>query len=244
MKTFRIVGSFFVVLGFVFALLGVLTSLFPMIENEQFKLILNSLQETSADPLTNTLNTIVRFCVHSSYFLLFCGISLMVVGGLISSAAHKKQVTHKMETAARPMNYSEPKSFGTPMPAYYPGGMEPLPLSVNADAAYDEPFLTDPVPNEPVPAVLHPNTPISGGIEPSFTADEFDAQKLMRQDKEKTAQTVQQPAVRYPEYPSNSAAEDERQRDSAVVLPREFQSPPTAGRNKPKIISTMGKRKQ
>ena len=57
-----------VVLGFFFALLGILTSIFPMIENEHFQVILNSFQETSVDPLTNTLNTIVLFCLRSSYF--------------------------------------------------------------------------------------------------------------------------------------------------------------------------------
>ncbi|MFH1512403.1 MAG: hypothetical protein ABIG45_03505 [Bacillota bacterium] len=229
MKTFRIAGAVFCVFGFFFALIGILTSLFPLIENEHFKLILNSFQETSTDALTNTLNVIVRFCLRSSYFLLFCGISLMVTGGLISSSAHKRQLAAAGAPAAQPVSPPASETLGVPRPAYYPGGLAPPVISFHMIKKEDEPldFGGEPAKN---------TGPISGGVELSLSSDESDAQRLMRQDRQLTAH-------KQPEYPVNpdyalylsNTAPEETPSKSAETL-----SPTPSG--KPKIVSTIGKR--
>ena len=89
--------------------------------------------------------------------------------------------------------------------------------------------------------------PISGGVEPSFSSDENDAQKLMRHDQllasQKQPETPNVPD--YEQYPSNTAqkesADDPGQSaDPVFEEPREaIDDPP----QKPRIVSTMGKRK-
>jgi hypothetical protein len=230
MKTFRILGAIFCVVGCFFALLGVISCILPLIENEQFKLIVDSFQKTSADSLTNTLNTIVVFCLRSGYFLLFCGISLTVAGGLISSSAHKRQNPADVKSPDAAVSSREKSDLGVPKPAYYPGGLTPPTVSLNSER--DEPMAQ-------VVSTMSNQKPssISGGVEPAFSSDESDAQKLLLNDEQLIDQkTPERPAaLDYSKYPSNSLPTDAQ---SANVLKPQASTP-----QKPRIVSTMGKSK-
>ena len=252
-KALRIIGSVFCVLGFFFALIGILSFVFPLIQNEQFKLILDSFQQSSTDPLTNTLNIIVRFCLTSGYLLLFCGISLMVIGGLTGYIAYRKQLlidaTADNEIALRPISG---KISGNPRPAYFPGGMEPT--SAVTDFEDISRFSSEPdgKPSNPPFAAPPPAGPISGRIEPAFSSDESDAQKLMRFDqqiKEQSPSYLQYPP-NDPEYLNSSAPNDPQNpidsmpndplADSKTEQQGSLDDDPP---KKPRIVSTMGKRK-
>jgi hypothetical protein len=247
MKTFRVLGAIFIVLGFIFALLGILTSLFPMIENEHFQVILNSFQETSADSLTNALNAIVLFCLHSSYYLLLCGIFLMVAGGLISSSARKRQIAPGPGSAPQRVSPPASEPLGIPKPAYYPGGLAPPAADFNygKDAARQFPQADD-APDFGFHTAKKAG-PILGGVEPSFSSDENDAQKLMQHDQLLTSrkQTETPGAPEYARYLSNAAPEEA----GAGAVKTETQAdgdPLTAddgSPRRPRIVSTMGKRK-
>ena len=247
MKTFRVLGAVFVVLGFFFALLGILTSIFPMIENEHFQVILNSFQETSADSLTNTLNSIVLFCLHSSYFLLFCGISLMVVGGLLSSSARKRQKTSDPVSAPQRVSPPASETLGIPKPAYYPGGLAPTAAGFGSGKDTAEQLSSaDDAPDFGFQAGKKAG-PISGGVEPSFSSDENDAQKLMQHDQllSSRQQEETQKSPDYEQYLNNASQEEagdvpEKIKNQADGDPRtaDDDSP-----RRPRIVSTMGKRK-
>ena len=227
MKTFRILGAVFCVFGCIFALLGILSSILPLIENEQFKLIVNSFQETSADKLTNTLNAIVVFCLHSGYFLLFCGISLTVAGGLISSSAHKRQKVFITDVPDEAAPSIKPADSDAPKPAYYPGGLAPPAVSLVPEQEEEETQIVSTMSNQKA-------TPISGGVEPAFASDESDAQKLMLNDEQLLRQAKhEQPSVPdYSQYLSNSVST----KSPEAAAARKPDAP-----HKPKIVSTMGK---
>lgn len=245
MKTLRIFGAVFVVFGLIFALTGILTSVFPLIQNEHFKLILNSFQETSADTLTNTLNAIVRFCLHSNYFLLFTGIALMVVGGLISSAAHKKDSTGAKAFAAAPVSRPASAIPGIPKPAYYPGGLVPPVFSYEAIEEQDSLFpANDGKPTYSIRSAQK-QAPISGGVEPSFAADEFDAQKLMQHDQRISASQrpeAPKPSA-YDQFLSNSAARKKPEPPKTKPVAEPVRASADEFPQKPKIVSTVGKRR-
>jgi hypothetical protein len=242
MKSFRILGAVFCVFGFFFALLGILASVLPSIENEQMRMILHSFQETSTDTLTNTLNGIVRFCLRSSYFLLFSGISLMVAGGLINSAAHKMQSDAAGGADAQPLVPLMAEATGIPVPAYCPGGLAPPVVSLESGGIAE----TIPLDDEPLDFANHSARkapPISGGVEPSFSSDESDAQRLMRHDRQLTAGKPpgRQSVPDYTQYLSNSeSAETPRDGNPPVKIVDRTSS---AASRKPRIVSTMGKRK-
>ena len=246
MKTFRVFGAIFIVFGFFFALLGILTSVFPMIKNEHFQMILNSFQETSADALTNTLNSIVRFCLHSSYFLLLCGISLMVAGGLISASAHKKQKA--AYSGSDPQHASAPASNtpGIPKPAYYPGGLAPPAAGFPSGQESGLPSEEEGFSDVGFQAVRKAG-PISGGVEPSFSTDDNDAQRLMQHDLLLTSQPQPdaQGAPEYAQYLSNAEPEEADAIPARAECPADMEEPPEAGEppQRPKIVSTMGRRK-
>jgi len=245
MKTLRIFGSVFVVLGLFFALIGILTSIFPMIENDQFKLILKSFEETSADSLTNTLNAIVRFCLHSSYFLLFSGIALMVTGGLLSSAANKKQLAAGSNPEPRADAASAYEVNGVPKPAYYPGGMAPPVFTYQTGKEADTLFADADEPLNFGTAAAPTAGPISGGIAPSFSADESDAQRLMQNDQQIASRIVTERPLGedYAKYLSNEKSQDEPKDDGDLFAAAPGYASGTPG-SKPRIVSTMGKRKQ
>ena len=232
MRAFRVLGAVFCVFGCFFALLGILTSLLPMIENEQFQLIVESFQETSADPLTNTLNAIVMFCLHSGYFLLFSGISLTVAGGLISSSANK----HRKESAAAvsdvPVARKESPEAGVPKPAYYPGGLTPPVVSLTPETEEETPHFISTMGKQKA-------APIVGGVEPALSAEEDDAMKLIRNDEQlaSQAQYARSSAPDYSQYISNNEPADTDPQDSAKAHPSQ-------GQQKPRIVSTMGKNKR
>ena len=243
MKTLKIFGSVFVILGLAFALIGILASLVPLIQNTRFQLILNSFEETSADSLTNTLNVIVRFCLHSGYFMLFGGIALLVTGGLMSTAANKQQRAASANTAANRDAASAYETPGIPKPAYYPGGMAPpvLPYQTGKDT---DALLDDR--DEPLDfgtAAAAKAGPISGGIAPAFSADENDAQRLMHNDLQIVSRKVTERPLGqdYAQYPSNEKSQDDPAASGAIFedLPRQSQAPAA----KPRIVSTMGRRK-
>ena len=245
MKTFRVAGAVLIVLGFIFALLGILTSIFPMIENEHFQVILNSFQETSVDPLTNTLNTIVLFCLRSSYFLLLCGIILMVAGGLISSSARRKLKAAHPASASQRVSPPAAESPGIPKPAYYPGGLEPTADDFNLGHDLAEPSSQA---EEALDFGIQAGKPgpISGGVEFSFSSDENDAQKLMRHDQLLASQKQPEApnAPGYEQYPSNTAQkEPDDPGQSADPVFQESREAPDGPPQKPRIVSTMGKRK-
>ncbi len=247
-KSFRVVGAIFCVFGFIFALIGILSFVFPTIQNDHMKMILNSFQESSPDPLTNTLNTIVRFCLHSGYFLLFCGISLMVVGGLISYTAYRKQSSSS--DADEEAGYPYPIKAevpGDPRPAYYPGGMEPDPSPIRFDNASNFSFSADePTSDFTLSSVMPPSGPIVGGIEPSFSLSESDSERLMQFDRQIKAQAQAEPVYipNDPPYGTDEPPEDFQQLgdlDSGPLQPLEDFEDDLP--QKPRIVSTMGKRK-
>ena len=250
-KTFRVVSAIFCVFGFFFALIGILSFVFPLIQNEHFKLILYSFQQPSTDALTNTLNMIVRFCLNSGYFLLFCGISLMVIGGLTGYIAYRKQLLANAAADADETAYTAAgKMTGKPKPAYYPGGMEPASSAADFEdisrfaVTTEEKTAPPPVPAPPSPG------PIVGRIEPSFSSDESDAQRLMRFD-----QQIKEQSQAMPQYMPNDPEEETEAEtyQSPEVLPpnvplpadgEEFTDiPEPEPPKKPRIVSTMGKRK-
>ena len=138
MKAFRVIGAVFCVFGCIFALLGVISSILPLIENEQLQIIVNSFQEPSTDALTNMLNSWIVFCLHSGYFLLFCGISLTVAGGLISSSANKRQKTENSDFRKDSVSEQKMIENDMPKPAYYPGGLTPPILTMLSDDDDDD----------------------------------------------------------------------------------------------------------
>jgi len=208
-----------------------LTIILPMIENEQFKLILSSLQTVSADSLTNTLNSIILFCLHSGYFLFFCGISLTVAGALISVSAHKRQKSAQPDIPEIVPLAKTSQAGGTPKPAYYPGGMEP-PEPSHAKEAFEK--TTNVINTMKVPLV----SLIDDADEPDTLSMEDDAEKLMRNDAVYSAQEqfMRPPEPDYSRYPSNSASV--RQSENTASPP---ESKP---KQRPRIISTMGKKHQ
>lgn len=230
MRTFRIVGAIFCVFGCFFALLGILTSVLPMIENEQFQMILNSFQETSADPLTNTLNTIVLFCLHSGYFLLFCGISITVAGGLISASAHRRQKAGAIAGTESAFPVKQAAAPGIPKPAYYPGGAAPPAISPVVDEEAPAPKI--------VSTFIRHKSPISGGVEPALQSDDSDAHRLMLNDEQLAAEALmaRPSSPDYSQYLSN--AEPARADALAAEQAQPKQAPP-----RPKIVSTIGKNK-
>lgn len=243
MKTLRILGAVFVVLGIIFSLTGILASLFPLIQNEHFKLILNSFQETSTDSLTNTLNSIVRFCLHSNYFLLFTGIALMVIGGLVSSAAHKRYPTAAKASAAAPAARPAAIIPGIPKPAYYPGGLAPPVFPREAEQP-DLLFLTNDL--KPPYSVRsgQKQPPISGGVEPSFAAEEFDAQKLLQRDQRlSSARHTDEPTSPNNQFLSNNAARPKPEPQIAKPSPQSARAAAAEKPPRPKIISTVGKQR-
>ncbi len=251
MKTFRIMGAVFCVLGFFFALIGILSFVFPLINNEHVKMILNSFQEASTDTLTNTLNSIVLFCLHSAYFIMFFGISLMVAGGLVTSSAHKKQVgaADEQDNGQKDTAYV-PDTPGVPSPAYYPGGIEPELPKQDADNGMRITLLAeeDPMafafasPNDPE---HFPNADVS-----SFSSDDEDSKKLMHYDeqfrsfqKPEDEQSAPEPQTSpdYAEYVSNTPpTANEQPADQPAEEPRGSNPQPPV---KPRIVSTMGKRR-
>ena len=200
-----------------------------MIENAQFQRIVESFQETSADPLTNTLNAIVLFCLHSGYFLLFSGLSLTVAGGLISSSANKRKQEKIDSSHALPVARSENAESGVPKPAYYPGGLAPPAASLIPEKEESAPHFVSTMGK-------HKATPIAGGVEPALNAEESDAAKLMRNDEQLASQAqYARPAVPdYSQYISNSEPDETDSRNRAPAYPPQ-------GQHKPKIVSTIGK---
>ena len=243
-KTIRVVGAVFVVVGLIFALVGILASVVPLIQNEHFKLILSSFQEISSDSLTNTLNGVVRFCLHSSYFLLFCGIALMVIGGLISSASQQKRTFAELPLVSLPEPHAAAESPGIPKPAYYPGGMAPSAFTPVSGREAELLFKkSDPVADDTFSK--QKNVPISGGIEPSFTAEVFDAQNLIRRDRKNSADTrLPKPQPDYEEFLSN-AEQRTRPETPKTAVRREGPdlSVPAEIQPRPRIVSTVGKRR-
>ncbi|MBN1778249.1 MAG: hypothetical protein JW811_09025 [Clostridiales bacterium] len=190
-------------------------------------MILSSFQETSADPLTNTLNAVVVFCLHSGYFLLFCGISLTVAGGLISSSAHKRQKAVTADVPDETAPKKKPADSDVPKPAYYPGGLAPPLANLVPEHEEEEQQIVGTMSNQK-PA------PISGGVEPALVSDESDAQKLMRNDEQLQSQAKheQPPAPDYSQYLSNSEPAKPAEAAAAQTSEKSY---------KPKIVSTMGK---
>lgn len=246
MKAFRVFGAIFIVFGFFFALLGILTSVFPLIQNEHFQMILNSFQETSADALTNTLNSVVRFCLHSSYFLLLCGICLMVAGGLISSSAHKMQKSDYSGSEPQRASSQASNTPGIPRPAYYPGGLAPP--AVTFPSGRDDDRLTEDEDEADYGLQATMKTgPISGGVEPSFSTDENDAQRLMQHDQLLSSQQPPDAPVvpEYAQYLSN-AEPDEADiviKHAVYQADGEAQEAEDEPPQRPRIVSTMGRRK-
>lgn len=234
MKALRILGAVFCVFGCLFALLGILTSILPMIENEQFQRIVDSFQETSADSLTNTLNAIVLFCLHSGYFLLFSGLSLTVAGGLISSSAKKREPKYETSTLETPVSRKESPSAGVPKPAYYPGGLTPPVVSLIPEKEEKvSPHLVSTMGKRKA-------APIAGGVEPEMNAEEDDAAKLLRNDEQLAAhvQYERPPVPDYSQYLSNAVpAGSDPQDDAKPVSPQ-------GGQHKPRIVSTIGKNRR
>ncbi len=229
MKTFRVLGAVFCIFGCIFALLGILTTVLPMIENEQFKLIVDSFQETSADPLTNTLNAIVNFVLHSGYFLFFLGISLTVAGGLIGSSAHRRQKAAKVDVPEVAPYHISSEGSGTPKPAYYPGGLPP-PVE---DAAPDRDSSAVPI----VSTMKMPTVQIlPDDDEPETPSIESDSRKLAHNDAVLSAQSqFKRPAQPdYSRYPSNTAPPPSEEETN-----ERQETPP---QQRPKIVSTMGKK--
>ena len=229
MRTFRVMGAVFCVFGCIFALLGILTTVLPMIENDQFKLIVNSFQETSADPLTNTLNAIVNFVLHSGYFLFFLGISITVAGGLIGSSAHRRQKDAKADSPETVPYHISSEGSGAPKPAYYPGGLPPPVQSVAPER--------DP---QAVPIVSTMKMPtmqiLPDDDEPVSPSIESDSQKLAHNDAVLSAQAqFRRPAEPdYSKYPSNTSPPPSEESNH-----KELETQP---RRRPKIVSTMGKK--
>lgn len=229
MKTFRVLGAVFCVFGCIFALLGILTTVLPMIENEQFKLIVRSFQETSTDPLTNTLNSVVNFLLHSGYFLFFLGISLTVAGGLIGSSAHRRQKAAKADGAGATAYQISDDTSGAPKPAYYPGG---LPPPMQSPASGRDSRAVPIVGTIKMPTVQI----LPDEDEQRMPSIESDSRRLARNDELLSAQAqFRRPAEPdYSRYPSNTAPLPSG--EDALEAPQA--QPP----HRPRIVSTMGKR--
>ncbi len=227
MKTFRVLGAVFCVFGCILTLLGVLTSILPLIENEQLKLILSSFQEPSADPLTNTLNAIVLFCLRSGYFLLFCGISVTIAGGLISTSAHKLQKAETKQETVHEIAMKPLEPASAPKPVYYPGGAEP-------------PIMPDETQNASPLVSTTMKLPKIELITDTDDVDdesaETDGEKLMRNDAVLSAQEqfMRPSKPDYSHYPSNTSVNQPKGRKQSGNQ--------TRGTNRPRIVSTMGKR--
>lgn len=240
-KSFKVLGAVFIVFGIFFTLMGALSAVFPLIDNDQVKMILNSFETASTDTLTNTLNSIIIFCLRSSYFLLFCGISLMVAGGLITSSAQKTKSIAEEEPEYRIQNDSitAPESPGDPKPAYYPGGMAPAYNEFETVNAQKASLLDEEPAMRGFDEIFSkPSGPISGAIEPVAFSEESEAQRLMQNDRQmrEYQENKPEPKPEYTEYISNSPAEYTEEQPSAVKVPS-----PEPGRVK--IVSTMGKRR-
>ena len=230
MKTFRVLGAVFCVFGCILTLLGVLTSILPLIENEQLKLILSSFQEPSADPLTNTLNAIVLFCLRSGYFLLFCGISVTIAGGLISTSAHKLQKAETKKETVHEIAMKPLEPASAPKPAYYPGGAQPPSLNPVPDEAQNASPLVSTTMKLPKIELITDTDDVDD------ESAETDGEKLMRNDAVLSAQEqfMRPSKPDYSNYPSNTSVSHPEGRKQSGSQPR--------GSNRPRIVSTMGKR--
>ncbi len=100
MRVWRALGGVLVFLGCLAALMGILATVAPMVDNDQVRRIIESFSIRSHDPLLSSVNGAILFCLRNSYLLFAAGAAAMLAGGLTRAAA--SGALHKGEDAASP----------------------------------------------------------------------------------------------------------------------------------------------
>ncbi|HNW87317.1 MAG TPA: hypothetical protein PLP25_01790 [Candidatus Limiplasma sp.] len=103
MKFWRIFGGLLTFIGCVAALAGILATAAPMVDNDQMRRIIESFSLRSTDPLLNTVNAAILWCLHNNYMLFGLGAAILLFGGLLKTAASRSQnLTATVSESAKP----------------------------------------------------------------------------------------------------------------------------------------------
>ena len=130
MKFWRFFGAVLVFLGCLAALAGVLATAAPVIDNDHVRLILASFSEKSLDPVINTVNRVILYCINHNYFLFALGAGMMLAGGLIKTAAAKALYARAGATAAPSQRTAKPVA----VPPRVAGKTVQLPVNSQGEA--------------------------------------------------------------------------------------------------------------
>lgn len=87
MKFWKALGGVLCFLGCLAALAGILATAAPMIDNNQVRRILDSFAVASPDPVLNAANGVFLLCLRQNYLVFAVGAALLLVGGLMKTAA-------------------------------------------------------------------------------------------------------------------------------------------------------------
>jgi hypothetical protein len=89
MKFLKVLGGLMCFIGCLMALMGVLGTAVPMIDNDQVQNIVSSFSAEGGNALTGGVNAVVRYCLANNYLVFVVGMVLLLIGGLIKSRADK-----------------------------------------------------------------------------------------------------------------------------------------------------------
>lgn len=86
MRFWKGLGGLLVFLGCLAALMGILATVAPMIDNDQVRRIIESFSIPSHDPILSGVNAAILFCMRNNYLLFAVGAAAMLAGGLTRAA--------------------------------------------------------------------------------------------------------------------------------------------------------------
>ena len=106
MKFLKAFGGFLCFIGCLAALAGIMATALPMIDNDQIRRIIESFSVKSQDAILNAVNGAILMCLHYNYWLFGCGAALLLIGGLMKTAAGNSQYksTHIGQETTAPVS--------------------------------------------------------------------------------------------------------------------------------------------
>jgi hypothetical protein len=163
MRFLRVFGKLLCFIGALVALMGVLATAVPMIDNERTQSIVASFSTRGDSAVVNGFNSVVQYCLDHNYFVFIAGMVVLLLGGGLKSFAEKALFKSIFTRAPAPPQ-EEPKPDA---PA------EAKPERVHA------PRVTATVPADTRPAFTAPQmaqTPVAEPTDawPSYTAPKLE----------------------------------------------------------------------
>ncbi|MCE5342177.1 MAG: hypothetical protein LLF96_01125 [Eubacteriales bacterium] len=89
MRFLRVFGRLLCFIGGLVALMGVLATAVPMIENERVQSIVASFSAQGDSALLNGVNGVIQYCLDHNYFVFIVGMVMLLLGGILKSVAEK-----------------------------------------------------------------------------------------------------------------------------------------------------------